>query len=592
MNNLLLVIHDGYGIHANPDDWCSIDSLESVQKFDNMNLREEGFVEFTNAVSPSVSTIMSIESIMSGLFAAKLHKLHWREWPSWDKVDVSTLSEILEREGYAVHGFSYLLNSENWMPCVRCYEPSLYKDFPSEKRDTHSFEAVISAFRHYFSSAFNPEKPQFLIVHSVHVYNFWKEMQFILESNGLTSDNTVIAFTSDHYFPKNFGRLQSFVQQNGGSLFHHTDVTEQNTRVPLYIRFPGSRHKQVNKLVSGYDLPPTLLSTLGIKYDDLKFDGVDILSSVGHISSNDCLCDVDYTNNALKYVRCDNVYPFQIAERQGRITSINNGVYKLIVKPDPPSSYVSYRMDRGWNIAVTPFELYDLRNDPLEDNNLYNESMSIKNLEIFKNLLNYYHKTSIDIYKFHSTQMASAAPQNSYGLLREKNIVVIQNTHSEICYLITQYLINLGANISLILLSDIDNYLFKSRDFKIKSLDSYLKSGDMNLLDSNAIDYIIFPVFSMGKWFGNVYNESKINCNTNIVNQVVKGISEDNILCIGVDSTITRLCDFNNTRIRKFEGLAIVKAKLYGLLRKLLIQIRNKNHNNSKYVTRIIDVMQ
>ena len=166
MQNVVIVIHDGFGHYANADDWCTDDSWGLKEQFNSIRFAEDNFLDFTKAISPAVSTIMSIESILSGVYAAKAHKLHWREWPTWDRLNYASISDVLEGFGYSVNGFSYLLNSENWMPSIRCYKPELYENYPSEKKDTHSYEAVISAFRDYFQNSFQPHQKQCLIVHS------------------------------------------------------------------------------------------------------------------------------------------------------------------------------------------------------------------------------------------------------------------------------------------------------------------------------------------------------------------------------------------------------------------------------------------
>ena len=80
--------------------------------------------------------------------------------------------DLVGDEGYDVNGFSYLLNSENWLPAINCYKPELYKNFPSHKADTHSHEAVSSGVKDFFKNTFDPSNPQFLIVHSIFVHDF------------------------------------------------------------------------------------------------------------------------------------------------------------------------------------------------------------------------------------------------------------------------------------------------------------------------------------------------------------------------------------------------------------------------------------
>jgi len=126
--NIVLLVTDGHGHYTGDMDWGTKEYHFLKTRLQRLNLVEKGYVNFTNAISPAVTTIMSIESIMSGIFAAKTHMLHWREWPTWDSFDQPVLSDFLKQHGYEVNGFSYLLNSENWLPSIYCYKPGLYKD--------------------------------------------------------------------------------------------------------------------------------------------------------------------------------------------------------------------------------------------------------------------------------------------------------------------------------------------------------------------------------------------------------------------------------------------------------------------------------
>ena len=307
---------------------------------------------------------MSIESMLTGLFAAKTHKLHWREWPAWDQLDEPQLSTFLRGRGYDVHGFSYLLNAEHWMPGILCYKPELYRDFPSHKRDTHSHHAVLAAVKHYFAHDFKPGRPQCLMIHSIFVFDFWDEMMALFAQHGLTEANTVFAFTSDHYFPKNFGRQWLLGERDGSSIWHHTDLTEYNTRVFLYLKYPDIRPREIGDAIAGYDLTPTLLELLGLRAEwPGRLDGESLLPLLG-----------GEMRAARRTLRNDNVYPYQIGEKQGRIAAVRCGRFKYVRRPDPASSYISYRMHEPWSAVLGHEELYDIEADPEEQRNLVNST--------------------------------------------------------------------------------------------------------------------------------------------------------------------------------------------------------------------------
>jgi hypothetical protein len=541
--NVVIVIHDGHGHYAGKDDWCSENGYEACRKFDEMISESDKFIKFSTAVSPAASTIMSIESILSGVYAAKAHKIHWREWPKWDKFSNITPGDFLEKDGgYQVNGFSYLLNSENWMPSIRCYRPDLYLEFPSEKRDTHSQEAVISAFRHYFLNAFNPKLPQCIFVHSVHVYDFWGEMNQILLKNGLTSGNTIFALTADHYFPKGYGRLLNLMMQSGEVPSHHTDLTEFNTRVPFYFRFPGSEKSEVISLVSGYDLVPTILESLGrLENWTGELDGV---SLAPYMKS---LPNANPTQLANRIVRSDNLYPYQIGEKQGRIISVRNNRYKLIVRPDPPSSYVNYRMNMGWNLVVSAEEFYDLATDPEEMNNLIGEPLTREGEENKRLLIEYYKKSTQSIMSVHESSLAIEFKKIQEIKKLKNSVLIIQTTHNEVFNSIVKvFLRGVQKDFSVDLLMNSDN-TFESigvrTTFLKKSDESPFQKDGPEIL--NKYDGVIFCAHVNRSWLGNVYSKYDIwspslEFSTNL--QRVYPVTK--FMYLGLDMKCGELADF------------------------------------------------
>jgi hypothetical protein len=361
------MVVDGHGHFTGNMDWGTKEFLNLKERMERLHLTRQGYVKFSNVMSPAVSTIMSIESILSGIYAAKTHKMHWREWPSWDRFEHPTLSGFLKERGFEVNGFSYLLNSENWLPSINCYRPGLYKDYPSLKRDTHSHEAVLAAMRHYFANDYKKGTHKHVfVVHSIFLFDIWDEIMRLFTDNGFSSDNTVFALTSDHYFPYGFGRQWLLGERDGSSIYHHTDLTEHNTRVFLYVKYPGCPGGEIHTPVAGYDIAPTLLDLLGFLPDwKMKLDGVSLVPLMNG------------TGLPERFLRSDNVYPYQIGEKQGRITALKKENLKYVYRPDGPASYIAYRLTEGWSTVLEREELYDVNQDPFERNNLIRE----KNLQ-------------------------------------------------------------------------------------------------------------------------------------------------------------------------------------------------------------------
>jgi arylsulfatase A-like enzyme len=84
-------------------------------------------------------------------------------------------------------------------------------------------------------------------------------------------DNSVVLLVSDHG--------EEFAEHGGFD--HGRTVFEELVRVPLYVKYPGSRWggSVVDDRVSGVDLAPTLLELAGIDTSGLSFDGASLVAS-------------------------------------------------------------------------------------------------------------------------------------------------------------------------------------------------------------------------------------------------------------------------------------------------------------------------
>lgn len=80
--NVIFILADEHGQLIQNAEAVTKEQYGSKDKLERLNLKEKGYIEFSNAVSPAASSIQSIESIMSGIYAAKAHKQHYRTWPT------------------------------------------------------------------------------------------------------------------------------------------------------------------------------------------------------------------------------------------------------------------------------------------------------------------------------------------------------------------------------------------------------------------------------------------------------------------------------------------------------------------------------
>ena len=419
--NVVVMIADTHGHFTNNMDWGTKEGFGLKDSAESLKLMEAGYVKFSNAVSPAVSSIMAIESMMSGIYTAKTHKLHWREWPAWDRFDNPVLGGYLKEYGYEVIGFSGLFNAADWVPSIYCYNPDIYRKFPEYKGDLLSQESVMAAIVDYFTNVYKKEGSKLFIIHSVLMFKIWNRLMDKFFENGLNYNNTIFVLTSDHYIPFNFGRPWLLSERDKTGLFHHTDLTEYNNRILFYMKYPGSEGTEVKTNVAGYDITPTILELLGfLPQWPAKFDGVSLVPLL--------------KGQAIppRMIRTDNLYPFQIGEKQGRITAIRNGNYKYIYRPDPTSSYIAYRLNESWSFVLGHEEFYDLENDYQEKHNLINEKSESIQEEISK-CKEFLQKTNEDIIAFHVETLRKAFRANklSEKLCKDRrkgNALVIQSS--------------------------------------------------------------------------------------------------------------------------------------------------------------------
>jgi len=158
---------------------------------------------------------------------------------------------------------------------------------------------------------------------------------FDLVSKTELAKNTIIIITSDHG--------EEFMEH--GEVEHPADhLYNTTTSVPLIMYIPGVKQKKIDDLVQSIDILPTVLGLTGIKKLNTNFDGIDLTDSIignpGAIQNS-----------------------YLISEGPG-IDSIRDDQWKLYVK--------GYQLDGNYL-----YELYDLKNDPLEIYNLAQEKPQI-----------------------------------------------------------------------------------------------------------------------------------------------------------------------------------------------------------------------
>jgi arylsulfatase A-like enzyme len=144
---------------------------------------------------------------------------------------------------------------------------------------------------------------------------------------------------------------------------HGHSLYNELLRVPLIIKFPQSKYKntRLHNTVSIVDIIPTILDEIDVDFSGYDFDGVSLVNYLknGEKEERLLIADVDSFNNP-------DILPVKIALFQ-------NG-YKLIMNNDfgrPPEFYLPVPP------PIAKFELYDMKKDPTETHNLFDQKSAI-----------------------------------------------------------------------------------------------------------------------------------------------------------------------------------------------------------------------
>lgn len=334
-------------VHCYGDQQIETPALDSLAK--------DG-VRFAQAFTPSPITNTSHTSILTGLlpsshgvtdFGVPLAPSH------------PTLAELLKPQGYSTAAFigAVILDSKVLAPGLdRGFD--FYDNFPEHvntksrwgRVERRGMEVVQHA-EHWFSA--HPAGPRFVWVHLYDPHDPYEPPPPYSERYKDRLYDGEIAYADSALgnlvaFLKTQGRydraLLIVVGDHGEGLGEHGENThgiflyDSTTHVPLIVKLPGfqAAGKEVSEQVRTTDILPTVLDLLGVQAPE-RLDGESLKSYVASASGLD----------RVAFGETD--YPMLFG--WAPLRSVRDGGFKLIEAPRP--------------------ELYDLRSDPKELQNIY-----------------------------------------------------------------------------------------------------------------------------------------------------------------------------------------------------------------------------
>ena len=252
------------------------------------------------------------------------------------------------------------------VPCEECLRDSIDLNF--KRKWNNVFSRLSSTQKEKWEKAFQKEYNSFdYSSMSKEELSIWKYQRYMedylrcvkslddnigrvlqyLDKNDL-ADNTIIIYTSDQGF---------FLGEHG--LYDKRFMYEEAMRTPMLIRYPLliKSGKKVEDLVMNIDIAPTLLDFAGIEIPT-DIQGTSMKSLVNRDHSYEWRKEVYYHYYELSY---------GLSKHYG----IRTARYKLIHFYDP----------------IDTWELYDLREDPMEMENIINNQEYKDVLKKMKNRL-------------------------------------------------------------------------------------------------------------------------------------------------------------------------------------------------------------
>jgi len=232
--------------------------------------------------------------------------------------EIHTASPGLEKSGRNIYNRMKPDQKEKW----DAYYDPIIKDFKENKRSGK--QLAEWKFQRYMQDYLS-------VIHSLD-RNIGRVLQY-LEKNGLL-ENTIIVYTSDQGF---------YMGEHGW--FDKRFMYEESFRTPLLVRFPKGKKGDINQLVQNIDYAPTLLEVAGVEIPE-DIQGESFLPLLKGENPYDW-------RKSLYYQFYE--YPSEHAVK--RHYGVRTDQYKLI---------------HFYN-DIDSWELYDLKKDPTEMNNIYNE---------------------------------------------------------------------------------------------------------------------------------------------------------------------------------------------------------------------------
>ena len=367
--------------------WIIVDSVRSYRTFaddrDRLDVMDEFALEsmqFLNAYTSAPSSILSGAAMFTGMPCCFISR-HFDAW-QFDPNVIISLQDILVDEGYenyAIHN-----SKEDREVMKDLIRPIPKKYFP--KGVSHGKWWTNGQINQIVEKILNMgvNTPSFFMLwydcrEDPNVSDMVKKGLQIFKDKGLY-ENSVIVMCSDHGYPD---PRTGFNKSTMRETRHDMIVTDDNVRIPLFIKCPNCRPGKVSDTVGTVDLLPTILSLLEIKCDDPRMNKVKGYDLIDLLEGKECSWDD-------RIVRIDT----RLRLAKGRVTALRSNRYKYVY-------YHDEKVEELYDLNSDPSEMKDLLQSPSSNS----DALGLK----FRKLLD---ESQDELNEFHISELESAFERN------------------------------------------------------------------------------------------------------------------------------------------------------------------------------------
>ena len=422
---------------------------------------------------------MSGSSIFTG-YNSQYLSLNYNDWKFDKDEEILSIQKILIDNGYKIYSIDNSKEGREMMadltlPLKKKYFPKniSHANFWTNKEMNKILENIFNKFKvnkkSFFMMWFDCRGDKNTSQHIVNTINIFKKNNFY--------EDSFLVVTSDHGYPDPNTGLNVKTMKNKG---HDMILTEDNIRVPLFIKSKNLKNGINERLTSHIDLFPTILEEINLskKYSNYlkRIDGKSI-----------------FAGDKERIIRTDT----RLLNQTNRSSSLIYKNYKAIY----------YHEDKS-------LDIYNLKNDPNEINPI-KKILNDFNKKLFKKFEDCIKETNEKIIIYHKKKINKNLIDFQKKIKNYKNIIfigkvplfiksiILDNTKKKnIFFLDENNISEINEKFDLsILINEKKNFSFieKSLIFNAKKISKKIFFYDHNLKQYNTF---------MSKWIWPIWKYS------------------------------------------------------------------------------------